>query len=217
MGYLAFGEQAKEDMKKEQGKEKASYIRLKDGESLKVKLISDHDFARYRAHNSFPLEIFTQSCLGEETCLFCEAAKKMQPLVPYQQQDHEYYPFLSLRATYRVLFAFWDLEQEKIRFFDASDFQAKSLVSSIEEYTESLQDYAFTLKRIGQKQASYSITPIIKTTTIDQGHMLAAPEQIEQALFEGILAPKATREQQQKELERIHYPLELIQKEDLPF
>lgn len=140
-------EQKKRKQQQEDG-EKLDYKKIKinkdlkkAGDSIRVRVLGAFDYTTYEAHGSFEKGIWTTPCInptgeGEERCLMCEASK------------HE--GWKDLKATTRFLFAFYDIDMEMIRYIDVSYTQGTSLMDDIEENEDSLDEFAFTLKRSGE-------------------------------------------------------------------
>jgi hypothetical protein len=195
----AKGKEAKESANK-QGSNidwKKVYIRLKDGESVRVRLLGAEDYVEYFAHGSYNLGIYTQACVKPtgESCAICEAAEAGDDWKP-------------LRNKKRYLFAFADLDEQMIRFFDASKGQARGLIDTIDQYADDLGELAFILKRTGNKtETNYSLSPIIKLKKDDKDKFdKFADQEAELSLFEAVLAPR-TREQQIEELQKAGFPV----------
>ena len=80
MGIIsAKGKQAAESANKTTGSGidfKKVFIKLKDGESVKVRLLGAEDYVEYLAHGSFAKGIFTQPCIRVtgESCALCDAS-----------------------------------------------------------------------------------------------------------------------------------------------
>ncbi|MBC9785918.1 hypothetical protein H1S01_15640 [Heliobacterium chlorum] len=157
----AKGKQAKESLNKKVEKIdfKKLYIRLKDGESCRVRLLSAEDYCEYFAHASYANGIYTQPCIKPvgEKCALCEAS------------DTKTKGFDGLYAKKRYLFAFPDLDMGAIRLFDATKGQAQQLIASIEQYCDDLDGLAFIFKRTGNKvDTNYSLSPIIRLNDADK-------------------------------------------------
>lgn len=179
---------------------KKVYLRLKDGESVKVRLLSAEDYVEYLAHGSFNKGIFTQPCIEPtgERCALCEAAK-------YDKD----WKVLSRKKRY--LFAMYDLEERMIRLFDASKAQATALISTIEEYRDSLDEIAFTFKRTGEKTSTtYTLSPILKLTgSAKEAFDAAEGETVDINFYEQALNPR-TLEQQVEELRKAGFPADEV-------
>lgn len=139
---------------------KEAFIRLKDKESVKVRVLSKDEIKVYKAHGSFDKGIYTQACKSEagEPCPLCVASK-----VGGEAWNKELY------TKTRVGFAFAILGTDTVKIFDASRNQAQQLASAIKEYEDSLDELAFTFKRTGNKSSTvYSLSPIIKMNADDK-------------------------------------------------
>ena len=168
---------------------KKVYIRLKDGDSVRVRLLSADDYVQYRAHsNGFSFGIYTQPCTapaGEE-CPLCKA---------YESNKEEY---KDLRPSNRYLIAMADLDEGAIRVWDASKSQLKGLISQIEEYREMIEDpdeeIMFTFKRTGTKTSTtYTLAPImnkkVKADLSESYHKFDGVT-VEDNFFESVLVPR---------------------------
>ncbi|MBC9786396.1 hypothetical protein H1S01_18230 [Heliobacterium chlorum] len=132
---------------------KKLYIRLKDGESCRVRLLSTEDYCEYLAHASYANGIYTQPCITPvgEKCALCEASNVKAK------------GFDGLYAKKRYLFAFADIDMGQLRLFDATKGQAQQLIAAIEQYAYDLETYAFLFKRTGNKvDTNYSLSPILR-------------------------------------------------------
>lgn len=174
------------------------FIHLKDGESLKVRLLSSADYVEYMAHGLYKRGIYTQPCIkpAGESCAYCEAAKAGIK------------EFKALRAYPRYLFAMADMQVGAVRVFDATRRQAVQLMDTIADYTEYLGEVVFQLKRTGSSlDTKYFLNPIIKPGPEDlkafkqfDGHT------IDDSFYDEVVPPK-TREEQIKELQKAGFRL----------
>lgn len=205
----AKGKQAAESANKEKGNQidfKKVFIKLKDGESMKVRLLSAEDYVEYMAHGSYNKGIYTQPCIkpAGEKCALCEASN-------YEGGEKDAFgkaEWNHLYAKKRYIFAFADLETGELRVFDASKNQAKGLIASIEEYAEDINDVAFTFKRVGtSKDTTYTLNPILKMKGDDKTNFEALNgQEVEMSFYETVLQAR-TREQQIKELKDAGFPV----------
>jgi hypothetical protein len=198
--FTGKGKNIKEQMKKrkqEQEGEKLDYKKIKinkdlkkAGDSIRVRLLSNEDFTTYEAHGSFEKGLYTSPCTnptgdGESRCLMCEASK------------HE--GFKDLKSATRFLFAFYDIDMEMVRYIDVSYTQGGSLMDDIEENEESLEDFAFTLKRSGEgTKTTYKLNAILslkKDKEAQARFEKAAKVEIEESFFEKALYIKSTNQQ----------------------
>ncbi len=203
----ARGQAAKESaQKKAQNIDfKKVYIRLKDGDSVRVRILSAFDYVEYKAHGDFNLGIYTQPCIepSGKKCALCEAANA--GLEQYKK----------LYARKRYLFAFADIDDGTIRVFDATKGQAANLIDTIESYAEDLEEVAFTFKRTGNKtETVYSLNPILKLKGDDKEKFnFFNGVMVEDEFFDTVLSPR-TREQQLEELAKAGFPVSQL--EDVP-
>lgn len=163
------GNEVAESVNKKDIDFKTVFIRLKDGEAIKVRFLGVSDYVEYKAHsNGFAYKIYTQPCsepLGQD-CPLCKAYKyglshleKGQPA-----KESEYY---DLRPSKRYLVAMVDLEMDCIRVWDCSKTQLKNFISQLEEYKEMIEEGEecyFTFKRTGTATSTtYTLSPIMPT------------------------------------------------------
>ncbi|ACV62718.1 hypothetical protein Dtox_1872 [Desulfofarcimen acetoxidans DSM 771] len=181
---------------------KKVYIRLKDGESVRVRLLTHEDYVEYKAHGSYGLGIWTQPCLEPtgKRCALCEAAKT-------QYNDD----FKNLYARKRYLFAMADIDTGELRVFDATKGQATGLIDTIEQYAEDLNEFAFTFKRIGNKTETSYILNLIPKLKADDKQKFAAFENVvvDDNFFDSVLFER-TWEQQIENLVEAGFPVETL-------
>lgn len=159
------------------------FVRLKDGESLKVRLISAEDYVEYKAHGDFNLGIYTQPCIAPEgkKCALCEASKS-----GVEEFDRLY-------AKKRYLFALADLDSGELKVFDASKTQATGIIAEIEELSSDydLSDQVFTFSRKGTKTATtytLKIVPEKKVTDKDKENFEKFDgQEVEVSFYEAVL------------------------------
>ncbi|SFH22628.1 hypothetical protein SAMN05660649_04345 [Desulfotomaculum arcticum] len=199
----AAGESAK---KKAQSVDfKKVYIRLKDGDSVRVRLLSPIDYVEYKAHGDYGLGIYTQPCTdpASKKCALCEAANSGLE------------EFEKLYARKRYLFAMADIDDGTIRIFDATKGQAANLIDTIESYKDDLGEVAFTFKRTGNKMDTvYSLNPILKLKAQDKEKWANFDGQVvDDEFFDTVLNPRS-REQQLEDLAKAGFPINQL--EDVP-
>lgn len=158
--------------------EKANTLRLKDGESVKVRLLSSSDYVAYQSAGDFEAGIFEQPVADDSPIL-----------VAHEKGGDE---FKNLYPKTRYLFAFADITSGKLVAFDASRNQAKGLISTIEEYEDDLDDIAFNFKRTGEKlETKYNLNPIIKLKGDDKKNFEdAGAIELEDKFYEDNLQPR---------------------------
>lgn len=162
---------------------KELFIRLKDGESVKVRVLGLADYVQYKAHSDYGNKIYTQPCIAPtgKTCPLCTAGKS---------GDEQ---FKNLYAKNRYLFAFADITTGKLRVWDCSYGQAKDLIGQIKEYADDINETAFNFKRTGTKtDTSYKLNPILKLKGDDVDKFHAFDDaSVELSFFESCLQPKS--------------------------
>lgn len=169
---------SKVDMKK-------VFIRLKENEAVRVRVLDVSDYVEYKAHSSFSHKVYTQPCI-EPTgtgCPLCKASKSGVNT------------FDSLYARKRYLFAFADIDSGELRVWDCSKAQAKDLLAQIQEYKDDIAETAFNFKRTGNKtETSYKLNPILKMKgeDVEKFHKFDDVE-VEMSFFESVLIPKSEK------------------------
>lgn len=196
----ARGQAAKESANKKRTEIdfKKVFIRLKDGDSVRVRLLSAEDYVEYMAHGDFNLGIYTQPCTKPAglPCAHCTAANSGVEA------------FEKTYAKKRYLFAFADLDEGMVRVFDATKGQATGLIETIEQYREDVADVAFILKRTGTKtETSYTLNPILKLKPADKEKFdKYEGEIVADEYFETMLQAR-TFDQQVEELQKAGFPV----------
>jgi hypothetical protein len=174
----------------------------KAGDSIRVRVLGAFDYTTYESHGSFDKGLWNTPCInptgdGDKRCLHCEASK------------HE--GFKDLKATTRFLFAFYDIDMEMVRYIDVSYTQGTSLMDDIEENDESLEDFAFTLKRSGEgTKTTYKLSAILslkKDKEAKERFDKAEGETVPEDFFEKALYIKSTN-QMAIDLENIKFDVE---------
>ncbi|PEL24335.1 hypothetical protein [Bacillus toyonensis] len=197
--FTATGEQAKESANRKNVDLKAAYIRLKENESVRVRVLGLTDYVEYMAHGEFNLGIYTQPCTkpldGKEDPLCVAAASGIEG-------------FEKLKAKKRYIFALYDIDKKAVRFWDATKAQATKMIGDIEEYKEDLSAVAFNFKRTGTKtETVFSLNPILRLDETGKEGFAAGDEAvIEMADYEAVLIPR-TPEQQIEALKQAGFPV----------
>lgn len=178
----ARGQEVEQSINQKKVDLKSIFIRLKEGDSLKVRVLGIHDYVEYKAHGSFAHKIYTQPCiepLGKE-CPLCLASKS----------GEEGYDGLYVKKRYLIAFA--DLDKGELRVLDITKGQAKKLIAQIKEYADDITEIAFNLKRTGTKtETSISLNPILKLKGDDVEKFAKFDDvQVEDSFFESVLVPR---------------------------
>lgn len=168
-------------------------IRLKDGESIKVRLLGTEDFAEYKAVSGFNLGVYTQPSLeplGQKD-YFIEAGK----LAKAGKVDEK---FDVLYSKSRYLIAMADVSSGDLRIWDASKSQFNKFISDLAEYSEIIEDgdeLVFTFKRTGNKiETTYSLSPVMKPKAAElEGFHKFDGQVIEDTLYESVLQPRTAK------------------------
>ena len=173
----ARGAEAKAGAEKERLDTSKIYLRLKDGESHKVRILSTMDYVEYNAVQDWDNGIYSQP-VGEGS-----------PLLKAHKDGGE--TFKNLFARKRYAFVFASVETGELVAFDASKNQAKNLIGTIEEYAENIEETVFTFKRSGNGTSTvYALNPKLKMTA-DEKKVFETFEgrEVENEFFEKILQP----------------------------
>ena len=183
------GQEVKEVVNKDSIDLKKVFIRLKDGQSIKVRLLGVQDYVRYRAHaNGFNFGIYSQPCLAPTgvECPLCKA------------YEHDKEAYKDLRPSNKYLVAMADLEEGMIRVWDCSKNQLKNLIAQISEYEEDIaagEEMMFTFKRTGTKTSTtYTLSPIInkkQRADLEDNYHKFDDMVVEDSFFEGCLVPRS--------------------------
>ncbi|MDT0150049.1 hypothetical protein Q9R38_26260 [Priestia aryabhattai] len=203
------GQDAKESMNAGQVDLKKIYIRLKEDESVRVRVLGTFDYVEYQAVGDFNLGVYTQPSLlplGKPDAL--DEAKQIAENLAGDDEDHELFPFTRLYPKKRYVFAFADLDTGEIRVWDCSKNQAKGIIKQIEEYEEDLHEVAFNFKRTGSgRETVYSLNPILRLKGDDQEKFdKFEGEKVTDEIFNAVLVPR-TYEQQVETLKQAGFPV----------
>lgn len=204
------GQEAKESMNKGQVDLKKIYIRLKEDESVRVRVLGVEDYVEYLSVGDFNLGIYTQPSLlplGQEDAF--DQAKSIAEELAGEDEEHELFPFTRLYPKKRYVFAFADIDTGEIRVWDCSKNQAKGIIKQIEEYKDDLQDVAFNFKRTGTgRETAYSLNPILRLKGDDQEKFDKFEEaQVEDETFNTVLVAR-TFDQQVESLKGAGFPVD---------
>lgn len=175
----AKGSQAKENANKSNLDLKKVYLRLKENQTHKVRLLGAEDYVEYQAVGDYNLGIYNQPVTDDSPLLVAHAKGGEK--------------FKNLYKKSRYVFVFASLETGELVAWDASKTQAKAMISTIEEYKEVLGEIAFNFKRTGDKtETVYSLNPIIKMKPEEQEAFNKFDGQaVEMEFFESIIQPKS--------------------------
>ncbi len=161
---------------------KKQAIRLKENESIRVRVLSASDYVEYDSHGSFNNGIYTQPCAGTD-CPLCVASK------------HGGEDFKDLYIKPRFMFAFADLDTGEVRFWDGSKNQAQAVISQIQEYKEDLGEFAFNFKRTGSGTGTaYTLNLIPRLKKEDEPKFRQFDEEVvEDEFFDAICTSKTPK------------------------
>ena len=200
--FTAKGLDAKESANKQNIDLKKVYIRLKDGESVRVRLlgITPDTVREYMAQGDFNLGIYTQPDIsplldGEPSPLTVAANSGIEK-------------FSGLYSKKRYLFVFADIDTGALRVWDSSKTQGKAMLELLAEYSDSINDVAFTFKRTGdKKETTYNLIPIMKLKAEDKEKFDAlAAVKVPADFLDQVLVPR-TAKQQIEQLEKAGFPV----------
>lgn len=195
--FTARGQEAKASAEKGKVDLKKAYLRMKSGDSVKVRVMSPDDYVEYLAHSSFTHKVYTQPCVGVigQECALCKASKSGIE------------GFDALYAKKRYLFVFADMTSDELKVLDVSKNQAKKLISDIEEYKEDLNELAFNLKKVGEgTNTGYTLSPIIRMKDVDKSQFEACEGlEVTDEYLNTVLMPR-TLELQVKTLKESGFP-----------
>lgn len=195
--FTARGTDAKESLNQKKVDLKNAYLRMKSGDSVKVRVLSPNDYVEYLSHSSFTHKVYTQPCvsvIGKE-CALCTASKSGIE------------GFDVLYAKKRYIFVFADMQSGELKALDVSKNQAKTLIANIEEYREDLDEIAFNLKKTGEgTNTGYSLNPILKMKGDEPSQFEACAElEVTDEYLNTVLTPR-TLELQVKTLKEADFP-----------
>lgn len=171
-------------------------IRPKDGDSIRVRLLSTEDYVEYKAVSGFNLGVYTQPSrepLGE-TDYFVEASK----LADSGKVDEK---FKVLYPKSRYLIAMADVDTGIIRIWDASRTQFNKFISDMKEYEDIISDpeeeLLFTFKRTGKgTDTAYSLSPVVRMKKEDKEAFHQFDGKVaEIELYESVLQPRSPKMQ----------------------
>lgn len=204
------GNEAKESMNKGQVDLKKIYIRLKEDESVRVRVLGVEDYVEYLSVGDFNLGVYTQPSLlplGQRDAF--DEAKTIAEQVAGDDENHELAPFKRLYPKKRYVFAFADIDTGELRVWDASKNQAKKLIKQIEEYKDDLSEVAFNFKRTGTgRDTDYSLNPILRLKGDDQEKFdKFEGEEVTDDIFNSVLVAR-TFEQQVESLKSAGFPVD---------
>ncbi|MDQ0976589.1 hypothetical protein QFZ31_006641 [Neobacillus niacini] len=198
--FTATGEQAKKSATTKNVDLKVAYIRLKENEAVRVRVLGVTDYVEYKAQGDFNLGIYTQPQIDN-------VIGQASPLTVASKSGIE--GFEKLVAKKRYIFALYDIDMKMVRFWDCSKTQATKMIGDIEEYAENIAEIGFNFKRQGQKtETVYSLNPILKLDAKGKEGFEAGEEvQVTMKDFESVLIPR-TVEQQIEALKQAGFPVE---------
>lgn len=200
--FTAKGNEAVESASKKNIDLKKVYIRLKDGEAVRVRLlgITDDTVREYMAQGDFNLGIYTQPDISPLL------GGQPSPLTVASKSGIEKFEKLYSKKRYLIVFA--DIDSGELRVFDGSKGQGQQIQDLMKEYDESKDEVAFTFKRTGTKtDTAYNLIPIMKLKPEDKDKFEEAGKlQVPSDFLDNVLIPR-TKEQQIELLEKAGFPV----------
>lgn len=180
---------------------KKVYIRLKDGDSVRVRLLAvrPDTVGEFKAHGDYNKGIYTAPCIepmGVE-CPYCVASKS-----GVEGWDNFY-------ARKRYLILFLDIDAQAVRVWDASKQQGEAMLNLLKEYSDSIDDMAFTFKRTGSgaSDTAYHLLPILKLDAQGKEKFAEAGNlEIPENFFDSVLIPRK-REDMIENLRKAGFPV----------
>ena len=160
----AKGKQAVESAAKSNVDLSKVLIRLKDGESIKVSLLSSSDYVEYPSMGDFQLKVFTQP-VRDGVDYFVKAGQ----LANEGKVDEK---FKSLYKKNRYLIAMADVTTGTLRYWDASKKQFQNFAAQIADYADIIDDgeeAMFTFKRTGNgTDTTYTLQYVPRLSASDK-------------------------------------------------
>lgn len=175
----ARGTQAKENAnKKNRVDTKKIYLRLKENQGHKVRVLGVMDYVEYQAVGDYNLGIYTQP------------VSENSPLLVAHQFGGE--KFKNLYKKPRYVFVFASLETGELVALECSKNQAKALISNIDEYSQHINTVAFNLKKTGSDtNTGYALNPMLSMSPEEKAVFDKFDGQtVEDSFFEDIIQPK---------------------------
>lgn len=181
-------------------------IRLKDGESVKVRLLHSDDYAEYLSVGDFALKVYTQPTRDDKD-YFIEAGKLANSGAEGVGEE-----FKRLYAKKRYLIIMGDIATGKLRAWDCSKGQFNTFISALEEYKDIIDDneeLVFTFKRTGNKTDTvYSLQPAVRMKAEEKAGFHAFDETVIPDDFFNSLLLERSAEQQVQVLKDAGFPVE---------
>lgn len=141
----AKGNDAKNNAEKGSVKASDVFLKLDDGDSHLVRILSPEDYVEVQSVSAWDDGIFPQP-----------AADDSPFLIAYNQGGEK---FANLAPEKRYMFVFGAVDTGELVAFYASRTQAKNLIAAIEEYRDDLDEFAFNFKRTGTgTETTYSLS-----------------------------------------------------------
>lgn len=142
-------------------------IKLKDGDSIRVRIPNAFNYDYFNCHESFNAKIYPSPCRKDRgECAYCQALELSEKLPSEYAQLAEDLKELKLKTKWELVF--YDIDEGLLRVLTVAPKHAKALVQVIEEYEDALDSYAFKLSRSGSStDTTYSLTPILKLNNSD--------------------------------------------------
>lgn len=202
--FTAKGEEAVASAAKKNMDLKKVYIRLKDGESIRVRVlgITENTVREFMAQGDFNLGIYTQPDISP-------ILGRPSPLTVAANAGIEKFEKLYAKKRYLMVFADLDApEGEQLRVWDCSKAQGQAMQDLWKEYADVKDEVAFTLKRTGTKtETAFNLMPIMKLKAEDKVKFEALEGiEVPADFLDNVLIPR-TEAQQIEVLEKAGFPV----------
>lgn len=175
----AKGTQAKENANKKNRPDlKKVLLKLKDGESHKVRLLSVEDYVEYSSAGDFNLGIYTQAISPDS------------PLLVAHAKGGEKFKGLYKKNRYNFVFA--SLETGELVALQVSKNQAKTLIGNIDEYAGHINSVAFKVTRSGADTSTvYTLNPMLSMSDKErEAFAKFEGQEVGMDFYEAVLEPK---------------------------
>ena len=203
--FTAKGEAAVASASKKNLDLKKVYIRLKEGESKRVRVlgITENTVREYMSQGDFNIGIFTQPDISP-------ILGGPSPLTIASKSGIEKFEKLYVKKRYLMVFADLDAPEGEspLRVWDCSKAQGVAMQTLWKEYDDSKDDVAFTLKRTGDKtETVFHLLPIMKLKPEDKVKFEALEGiEVPADFLDNVLTPR-TEAQQIELLEKAGFPV----------
>lgn len=156
---VAEGEEAKRiSEQSSEPSQKIPYVRLKGGESIRVRLL-DKDFPSYYNHNDYEKRIPSHLCTAPRAGMSCKSCDA------------------GIKRSIKYLVPLFNVDTQEVMLWDASKKHIQGLYALIDTYGDEVTSEVFQLKRTGNgaQDTTYSFIPLPpkQKTGINLGEVVA--------------------------------------------